>query len=106
LNEKFDVIISSAFKPETIFEQSIFESYYSVLHPGGSVYVYVLESNYGVTKQLEQNLLISGFTNYSSSDVEKFECQIGDSLIQNSFKDLKQDLVLVKCSKPNYKVRF
>lgn len=103
LKEQYDVILASIFHPDSEIQQSAIPSYFSLLHPGGLVYILGHQANYGVTKQLEQNLLVSGFINCLSNDVDKFELLIDDGrrLNNNSERD---DLVIVKCIKPNYGV--
>ncbi|KAK7590930.1 hypothetical protein V9T40_002543 [Parthenolecanium corni] len=83
-------------------KQSAISSYFSLLHSGGLVYVLAHHNNYGVRKQLEQNLQVSGFINCSSNEVDSFQIFIGDSFVRSSAD--QNDLVLVECIKPNYEI--
>lgn len=105
LNEQYDVILASMLHPDSEVQKAAISSYFSLLHPGGLVYVLAQQSNYGVTKQLEENLLVSGFINCSSDDVDKFELLMDDEHRLNNDQE-RDDLVIVKCTKPNYQVSF
>lgn len=103
MNEQFDVILVGTSENDgSAIKQSAISSYFSLLHSGGLVYVLAHHNNYGVRKQLEQNLQVSGFINCSSNEVDSFQIFIGDSFVRSSAD--QNDLVLVECIKPNYEV--
>lgn len=98
---KFDIIISGCIVEESL-RKDLLTTYLSLLNPGGHLFLYTA-ANSDKIKQVEHNLLISGFINTTVSPVKSFECKVEETAVQTAFPNVSE-VTCIKTETPNYTV--
>lgn len=98
------MIISKDFNLKNNFTRSTLITYFKNLNYGGRLFLYSISLNSESIQQLEQILLICGFTNITSKYVTHLEYKIGEECIKYAFEI--DNVICIKSEKPDFKVNL
>lgn len=96
---KFDIIICECIN-ENDCNRELCIKFATMLNPEGHLILYILTSSNKI-KEVEHNLLISGFVNTTVTLVKSFECLVENTVIQTDFLNT---VTCIQSEKPNYEV--